>query len=93
MTTERTPRSTIKGNLRRMWIRSRERATAMKRDNYSCCKCGIKQSKKKGAEVKINIHHLEGIDVWDEIIDLITEQLLCDPDKLQTLCKNCHDEL
>jgi predicted HNH restriction endonuclease len=93
MKSDRTSRAVIKGNLRRMWLKSRERAETMKRDGYCCQKCGIKQSKKKGAEVKINVHHLEGIDVWDEVIDLITEHILCEPDKLQTLCEDCHGEL
>ena len=74
-----------------MWVRSYERASAMKRDKYSCTKCNIKQSKKKGSEVKINVHHKEGIEVWDEIINLIEEHLLCDPDKLETLCEGCHE--
>jgi len=92
MTPTRTSRARIKGQLRQMWVRSYERGAAMKRDNYSCTECGIKQSKKKGSEVKVNVHHKEGIDVWDEVIELITEHILCDPDKLQTLCCDCHDK-
>jgi len=92
MTPTRTSRAKIKGYLRQMWVRSYERAEAMKRDGYCCQDCGIKQSKKKGAEVKINVHHKEGIDVWDEIIDLIEKHLLCNPDKLETLCEDCHDK-
>ena len=90
MTPDRTSRARIKGQLRQMWVRSYERAATMKRDGYSCTECGIKQSKKKGFEVKINIHHKEGIDAWDEIIDLIEKHLLCAPDKLETLCEDCH---
>ena len=91
MTPDRTSRAKIKGHLRQMWVRSYERATAMKRDKYCCTKCHIKQSQKKVAEVKIQVHHKEGIDIWDEIINLIEEHLLCDPDKLETLCEDCHE--
>ena len=87
-----TPRSRIKGMLRQLWLRSSERSEALKRDNYTCQKCGVKKSVKKGSEVKVEVHHKEGIDVWDEIIDLIRESLLCDPDKLETLCYDCHQE-
>lgn len=88
----KTPRSRIKGMLRQIFLRSAERAEALKRDKYTCCDCGIKASKKKGHEVKVQVHHKEGIDVWDEIIELIYEQLLCDPDKLETLCVDCHNK-
>ena len=71
MTPTRTSRAKIKGHLRQIWVRSYERASAMKRDNYSCTKCGIKKSTKKGAEVKVQVHHKERIDIWDEIINLI----------------------
>ena len=90
MTPSKTSRAKIKGYLRQMWVRSYERRATTKRDNYCCQKCGIKQSKKKGSEVKINVHHKEGINAWDEIINLIEEHLLCDPDKLETLCEDCH---
>lgn len=89
---KRTPRSRIKGMLRQMWLRSVERNEAIKRDKYSCCNCGVKQSVKKGHEVKVNVHHKKGITVWDEIIELIQKSLLCDPEELETLCKDCHDE-
>ena len=76
-----------------MWVRSYERAAAMKRDRYCCQDCGIKQSKKKGAEVKINVHHKKGIKVWDNIIELIQESLLCTPEELETLCEDCHENI
>lgn len=85
-----TPNSKIKNALRKLFLRSRERAAALKRDNYTCQKCGMKQSKAKGKEVKVEVHHLEGILNWDEIYRLIREFLLCDPKYLETLCKNCH---
>ena len=87
----RTPRSRIKGMLRQMWLRSNERSAALKRDNYSCCECGVKQSVKKGFPVKVQVHHKSGI-IWDKTIDLIYKYLLCDIDDLETLCVECHDE-
>jgi len=92
MAPERTSRARIKGMLRQMWLKSAERSTAMKRDGYTCQDCGIKQSTKKGFEVKVQVHHKEGINNWDEIIDLIQDSLLCNPDKLETLCIDCHDK-
>ena len=92
MAPERTSRARIKGMLRQMWLRSAERGTAIKRDGYTCQDCGIKQSTKKGFEVKVQVHHKEGINNWDEIIDLIQDSLLCNPDKLETLCIDCHDK-
>ena len=90
----RSPYSTntaIKSALHRLWLRSRERALRLKQDNYSCQKCGVKQSKAKGREVSVNVHHLDGIR-WAEIIEYIRQELLVKPDRLQTLCKSCHSE-
>ena len=77
--------------LRQIFLRSRERATAISRDKYTCQKCFRKQSKKKGQEFKVQVHHKKGIDVWSEIMELIYKSLLCDPEELETLCKECHD--
>lgn len=88
-----TPRSRVKGMLRQIFLRSRERAEAMKRDNYTCCDCGVKQSKKKDHVVKVCVHHKNTIDAhWQEIIDLIFKYVLCDIDQLETLCVDCHKE-
>jgi len=87
----KTPRTRIKGMLRQIFLKSVERATTLKRDNYTCCDCGKKQSVKKGYEVKVQVHHKKGIVVWDEIIDLIYNHLLCDVDDLETLCVDCHN--
>lgn len=88
----KTPRSRIKGMLRQIFLRSKERQAALQRDKYTCQKCFRKQTTKKGQELKVQVHHIKGIDVWDDIIEMIYEQLLCDPEHLQTLCKECHDE-
>ena len=88
--TNRTPRSRIKAALRRLWLTSRERAEAIKRDNYTCQICHAKQSKAKGKEQKVEVHHKEGIGNWDKIITIIQQELLCEPEHLQTLCPECH---
>lgn len=90
-----TPRSRIRGMLRRIFLRSNERANALKETNYCCSRCGIKQTAKKGQEVKIHVHHDEQVeDVMNELIDKIQEKLLCvyEPEKLEPLCKECHDK-
>ena len=87
----KTPRSRIKGMLRQIFLRSVERSNALKRDHYTCCDCGIKQSVKKDNVVKVQVHHKEGINCWDNIIEIIYDQLLCDIDKLETLCVDCHN--
>jgi 5-methylcytosine-specific restriction endonuclease McrA len=87
-----TPRSKIRASLRQLWLRSRERAITLKRDEYTCQSCHKKQSKAKGKEFKVEVHHKEGILNWSKLIDLIYEYLLCSPDKLETLCKECHEK-
>lgn len=89
----KTPRSRVKGMLRQIFLRSRERANALKRDKYTCQECGVKQSVKKGFKQKVHVHHKNGIDVWNEIITLIYKELLCDVDDLITLCPKCHKEI
>ena len=57
-----------------------------------CRKCGAKQSKAKGREVAVEVHHIDGITRWAEIEATIRLYLLVDPEYLQTLCKSCHDK-
>ena len=85
-----TPRSKIKGVLRTLFLRSRERNAAVKAANNCCNKCGRKGSKAKGREVSTEVHHKHGICNWDEIICAIYKYLLCDPKYLEVLCKECH---
>ena len=73
-----------------MW--SPERREALKRDNYTCCKCGVKQCKAKGKEQSVVVHHKDGIHVWDKVVKLIYDEILCDVDKLETLCPECHEK-
>lgn len=90
---EVTPKSRIKSQLRLIWLRSRERNSALRRDKYSCVKCGVKQSKAKGKEQKVEVHHKNLEINWDELIDIIRNKLLCDIEDLETLCPDCHDEI
>ena len=85
-----TPNGRIKSALRQLWLRSRERAKRLKLDNYTCQRCGGKQSKAKGREFKVEVHHKRGVCNWDAIYEVIRQYLLCDAEHLETLCKDCH---
>ena len=85
-----TPRSRVRSALRQLFLRSRERAKAMKEQNYTCQMCGVKQSRAKGREVYVECHHRAGVLNWDEIIDSVYKDLLCESDRLEILCKECH---
>jgi hypothetical protein len=85
-----TPRSRIRAALRQLFLRSRERAEAEKRDNRTCQCCGKKKSVAKGKEVKIVVHHKNGILNWDKLIDAVYQYLLCDSSNMEVLCVDCH---
>ena len=85
-----TPNSQIRSALRRLFLRSRERAARIKADGYTCQRCGAKQSKAKGREVKVECHHKDGVCNWDALFDAVREYLLCDPENMETLCSECH---
>ena len=84
-----TPRGKVRAAIRQLWLHSRERAEALKRDGYTCQICGVKQSQAMGREQKVEVHHLDGI-LWDNVIDYIFRHVLVDPKYLQTLCPDCH---
>lgn len=85
-----TPRSQVRSAIRRyIWLRSRERATALKRDKYTCVDCGKKQSKAKGRVVNIEVDHLDGIQ-WEQVIDYIIRHVLPPPERLETVCDLDH---
>jgi predicted HNH restriction endonuclease len=88
-----TPKSLIRNALRGLWLRSRERSTALKRTEYRCSKCGAKQSKAKGREVLVEVHHAEHEPDWDRIFTAIYEELLQPSDRLMPVCVACHDKL
>ena len=85
-----TPRSRVRSALRQVWLRSRERAAALKRSGNTCECCGKKQSVAKGREVKLEVHHNNGVE-WEKAIDYIYRHLLCNPQDLTVFCKDCHD--
>ena len=65
---EYTPNSQIRSALRRLFLCSRERNSALRRDNYTCQRCGKKKSVAKGRVVKVQVHHKLSID-WDGVFD------------------------
>lgn len=87
-----TPRSQVRSAIRRLWLRSRERAAALKRDKYSCVECHKKKSKAKGREVRVEVHHLDGID-WSLVVEYIYRHVLVSPDKLEVRCEDCHKKM
>lgn len=89
---EYTPNSQIRSALRQLFLRSRERAKRLKLDGYTCQMCGKKQSRAKGKEVYVEAHHKKGVCNWQRIFEVIREELLCGPDGLETLCKECHQK-
>lgn len=84
-----TPLSRIKNAIRQVWLRSRERAAAIKREANTCQCCKRKGSQAKGREVAIQVHHIHGID-WDGICQDIRKRVLQTPDAYEVLCKDCH---
>ena len=72
-------------------MRCRERQAALKAAKYCCARCGAKQSRAKGREVKVEVHHKRGI-CWDGLIDLIAERLLQTPEDYEVLCEGCHEK-
>jgi predicted HNH restriction endonuclease len=53
----------------------------------------VKQSKAKGKEQLIEVHHKNGIGNWEAVIDVIYQQILCSPATLEVLCPECHAEI
>lgn len=84
-----TPRSKVRSALRQLWLRSRERAKAIQRDRYTCVECGLKQSRAKGKEAYVEVDHLDGVN-WEALIDLVFARLLVPPERLETVCLDCH---
>jgi len=64
-----TPNGTLRSWLRKMFLKSRERGEAIKRDKYTCQRCGVKQSRAKGKEVYVEVHHKAGIENWTELFE------------------------
>src|SRR3990167_6741638 len=89
---ETTPRGKVRNAIRQVWLRSRERLKALQREHYTCQVCGKKQSVARGREQKVEVHHSAGrIGNWEKVIDVVYEEILCDPGDLEVLCPACHD--
>ncbi len=89
-----TPSSQIMGAIRRLFLRSREHQAVLKRDKYSCVRCGVKKSTAKGREQKVQVHHkkAEFNNRFKELESLIRELILVPPDEMETLCPECHNK-
>jgi len=88
-----TPRGRVTSALRMLWLHSRERAAALKAADHRCARCGVKESKAKGKEQKIQVHHKDGINNWKIAIDTVFKELLpTDITKLECLCPECHEK-
>ena len=87
-----TPNSRIRSSSRMLFLRSRERTATIKRDKYTCQKCLRKQSRAKGKEFYVEVHHREGILNWPELFKAVRKYLLCDPKDMITLCEHCHKD-
>lgn len=85
-----TPKYKIVQALRKLWLTSKERGEALKRDKYTCQVCGRKASKAKGKECKVHVHHESKHIDWDKIVKYIRKELLVDSKHLTTLCVDCH---
>lgn len=85
-----TPRSRVRSALRQLWLRSRERAAALKEASRTCSGCGVKASVAKGREQAVEVHHLDGVGNWDKVINAVYEEILCHPSRLKVVCPDCH---
>ena len=89
---KKTTKAKIRSHLRLLWLRSIERSQALQLAGYSCQHCGVKQSKAKGREQKVEVHHKSHINNWDLIAEEIMDKLLCPVSELEVLCPVCHRE-
>ena len=88
-----TPRSRVRSALRQVFLRSRERAACLKKAENKCFTCKRKASRAKGREVFVQVHHIAPIDIWQEVLDLVYAKILCSPDQMICLCKECHSDI
>ena len=86
-----TPNSKIKAACRALFLRSRERNNVLKAADYRCSKCKRKQSRAKGKEVKVEVHHKKGVLNWAKIYETLRKYLLNENDMV-VLCDRCHKE-
>jgi 5-methylcytosine-specific restriction endonuclease McrA len=82
-----TPASRIMSWIRRGWTQSREKHKVLKDAKYTCCQCGSKQSRAKGKEIYVEVHHVNKIN-REKIVEVIRKEMLDVPQIV--LCKDCH---
>ena len=87
-----TPSSIIRNALRRLTLRCRERTTALKRDKYTCVRCGKKKSVAKGRECRVEAHHSNHRPDWSLVEEVIRDELLQTSEDWECLCTECHDK-
>ena len=85
-----TPSSIIRNALRRLTLRCRERTTALKRDKYTCVRCGKKKSVAKGRECRVEAHHSNHRPDWSLVEEVIRDELLQTSEDWECLCEDCH---
>lgn len=85
------PVAQAKSAIRGAWMRSRERGEALKRDGYKCQVCGVKKSTAKGREIKVIVHHIDGVR-WTGTFHEAAGDMFCDASRLITLCPSCHEK-
>lgn len=89
-----TTNGVIMSALRRLWMRSPERAQALKDTGYMCTNCGVKQSKAKGKEQKIQVHHIIPVkqdkEWFPRVCEELREHFFVPPEELEPLCPDCH---
>ena len=93
-----TSHAMIKAALSRtVWLRSPERTAALRASDRHCVDCGAKFTRRKGCEVKEEVHHLQPIEkrthngiTYADAIEVIRHILTPDPSELAALCKGCH---
>ena len=88
-----TPNSQIRSGFRSIWLRSRERAHALRAAHHCCERCGVKgraKDTRNGPKQKLEVHHRDGIVDWDALVSLFRRRILPNPDRLEVLCPECH---
>jgi len=87
---KRTPDTMLRSWLRRwVWSKCCEKSYTNRREGYCCEHCGVKNSRAKGKEVRVIVHHQKLIN-WDKIFKVLRRELLVSPNQLTCLCDECH---
>ena len=64
--------------------------------HYVACFCKVVSARRRSSGIKTPVAGASareaGIANWNRVIDLVFEELLCDPALLEVLCVECHDK-